>query len=390
MQIGTCATPDSSGDYQWGDACPVNERTIFVAIASYRDWQCRFTVESIFSRAAYPERVRVAVVDQLVDGDEKCNEPIEPCEKNPDQALCKHIDAVDVYEMDAPLSVGPVFARHIGHRMYRGEYYAMQSDAHVTFTTDWDVDIIEQQEATGDEMTVLTTYLTDIVDSIDERTGKSLRHTRPIMCNTDYEGGQQGKHLRHLSQPERFPPSNLKMPQLEPYWAAGFSFSRGHFVVNVPYDLYQPMIFQGEEMSIGIREFTIGYDYYAPQRSVCFHHYASEDKSHKRDNVPKFWENANKYSGIGKKSMARLLGIVRMNPEVDKSFWNHEEEDIYGLGNVRSPEKFYSTFGIDVVNKKTHKKLCNFVETGNMHRMFMPYLRSDGMGIDYSRVKYEH
>lgn len=43
------------------------------------------------------------------------------------------------------------------------------------------------------------------------------------------------------------------MPQLEPYWAAGFSFSRGHFVVNVPYDLYQPMIFQGEEMSIGIR-----------------------------------------------------------------------------------------------------------------------------------------
>lgn len=25
------------------------------------------------------------------------------------------------------------------------------------------------------------------------------------------------------------------------------------------------MIFQGEEMSIGIRGFTIGYDYYAPQ-----------------------------------------------------------------------------------------------------------------------------
>ena len=34
-------------------------------------------------------------------------------------------------------------------------------------------------------------------------------------------------------------------------WAAGYSFSRGHFVVNVPYDPYQPMIFQGEEMSIG-------------------------------------------------------------------------------------------------------------------------------------------
>ena len=30
----------------------------------------------------------------------------------------------------------------------------------------------------------------------------------------------QGKHLRHGSQPERMPPKDLKMPQLEPYWAA--------------------------------------------------------------------------------------------------------------------------------------------------------------------------
>ena len=39
--------------------------TIFVAIASYRDWQCPVTLESIFSRAKYPQRVRVAVVDQM-------------------------------------------------------------------------------------------------------------------------------------------------------------------------------------------------------------------------------------------------------------------------------------------------------------------------------------
>lgn len=54
------------------------------------------------------------------------------------------------------------------------------------------------------------------------------------------------------------------------YWAAGFSFSRGHFVVTTPYDFYQPMIFQGEEMSIGIRGWTIGYDYYAFERVSFF------------------------------------------------------------------------------------------------------------------------
>jgi len=68
------------------------------------------------------------------------------------------------------------------------------------------------------------------------------------MCNTYYEGGAQGLHLRHGSQPERVP-SVHGSPQLQPWWAAGYSFSRGHFVVNVPYDYLQSMIFQGEEMS---------------------------------------------------------------------------------------------------------------------------------------------
>ena len=143
-------------------------------------------------------------------------------------------------------------------------------------------------------------------------------------------------------------------------------------------------------MSIGIRGFTIGYDYFSPQRSVCFHHYASNDRTHKRDNVPKFWENSSKYSGIGKNSMARLLGIVKMNPEVPRSSWNHVEEDFYGLGKVRTPEKFYSTFGVDVVRKKTHPNLCGFVQTGKMHKFFMQKLRADGMGVDYDLVKYQH
>ena len=42
------------------------------------------------------------------------------------------------------------------------------------------------------------------------------------------------------------------------------SFSRGHFVTRVPYDCCLPMLFQGEEISIGIRAWTFGYDLYAP------------------------------------------------------------------------------------------------------------------------------
>jgi len=137
MSIGSCVKPDPrTGSLARGDRCPVSERTIFVAIASYRDWQCRYTVESIFNRAKHPERVRVAVVDQIVveEGDFQCEVPIKPCLEDPEQALCKYKGQVDVYRMDAIQAVGPVFARHIGHRLYRGEYYTMQSDAHVTYT----------------------------------------------------------------------------------------------------------------------------------------------------------------------------------------------------------------------------------------------------------------
>jgi Glycosyltransferase (GlcNAc) len=97
------------------------------------------------------------------------------------------------------------------------------SDAHVSFTVDWDMDIISQLEATKNEMAVLTTYLTDVQGSIDEN-GHSTRDTRPIMCNTAFEGGPQGMHLRHGSQPEKYP--GIKhQPQLQPWFAAGYVFS---------------------------------------------------------------------------------------------------------------------------------------------------------------------
>ena len=113
---------------------------------------------SIFQRAKYPERVRVGVVDQIVEGEDgNCDSPYKPCKEDPEQELCKYKNQLDVFQVDAPLSIGPVFARHLGHRMYRGEYYYQQCDAHVTFTRGWDVDIISQQEATNNDMAVLST-----------------------------------------------------------------------------------------------------------------------------------------------------------------------------------------------------------------------------------------
>lgn len=95
--------------------------TIFVSVASYRDEKCTATVENLFLRAARPELLRVAIVDQRIPGqDPTCGVPDQPCSHDGDQVLCKFEHLIDRVEYDAQLMVGPTFARHIAHRMYRG------------------------------------------------------------------------------------------------------------------------------------------------------------------------------------------------------------------------------------------------------------------------------
>lgn len=359
--------------------------TIYISVASYRDPECSPTVESIFARAKYPERIRVAVVLQRTHGDPVCPQPEKPCEVDPSQILCKYRHLIDVYEMEAKLAVGPVFARHLGHRLYRGEYFAMQVDSHVEFVQDWEDDLIMQWKSAKNEMGVLTTYLSDLNGSIDPVTHKSLRPARPIMCMSGYEGEGKLRHLRHGQQPEGLAGIHGE-PTLHPFWAAGFSFARGHFVVQVPYDQYLPMVFQGEEISMGLRGFTYGYDYYTAERSLCFHMYAIKENKEKRKKVKLFWENSNMYRGAGEKAMQRLNGIIRMIPEDQKYF--DAEEQKYGLGKVRTTEKFFKTFGIHTETQTVEDNLCKFVGKPMMNE-FKPHLRANGMGIDYSKITFE-
>lgn len=389
MRVGTCAVPDAWGRTARGADCPLHQRTIFVAIASYRDFQCRETVESLYGRAAFPGRIRVGVVDQVVAGaDPPCDAPLRPCGEDPNQALCRYRELVDVVTLDARESVGPVPARHVGHRMYRGEYYAAQIDAHLAFAAHWDMSLIAELEATGNEMAVISTYLSDVRGAMDAE-GLVVKHTRPVMCNSYWKEALGLYHIHHSSQIESFP-AVTNTPQLHPWWSAGFSFARGHFLVNVPYDLFQPMVFSGEEMSIAIRGWTVGYDFYTMEHSVCFHYYQEiEENRQKRKDVPTFWENANAFEGSGIAGMRRLLGIVHMLPGEDPSTWNHRDENIYGLGGVRTPERLLDILGFDVRKRTKQGQLCLFVGQGFMHRFFTPKLRLDGMGIDYSQIDFK-
>lgn len=206
------------------------------------------------------------------------------------------------------------------------------------------------------------------------------------MCVSDFEGSGETKHLRHGQQPEG-PAGIHGQPTLHPFWAAGFSFARGHFLINVPYDQYLPMVFQGEEISIGLRGFTHGYDFYAAERGVCFHMYAIKDNVERRKKIPLFWENGSLYRRAAIPSMKRLNTIIGM-AHWPTDEWRQDDMDQYGLGQVRTTEKFFQTFGIHLHNQTVEHHLCRFVGKPMM-KEFLPAMRQNKMGLDYDKIHYQ-
>lgn len=268
----------------------------------------------------------------------------------------------------------------------------MQVDSHIRMVTDWDEDIIQQWKSIGNEMAVLSTYLSDIINSIDPVSHQSLRETRSVMCNAEFEGkGESKEHIKFNVQPSSKPRLESS-PMLHPFWAAGFSFARGHFGIQVPYDPHLPFVFQGEEISMTVRGFTYGYDFYAPIRNVAYHIYATRQNRENRLNIPTFTENAALFPGAKEHAYHRLNNIIGLaKSSID---FDHSEESLYGIGRVRTTNKFYRTFGIHVDKSEIEKGLCDFVQGvrgyPSMHQVFSPFLRSDRMGIDYGKIKLEH
>ena len=103
-----------------------NDR-IYVQIAAYREPDCQHTVQDLFERAKYPDRVTVGICWQFVAGeDDDCFQITFPPEK------------VRTVEFQARESKGLEWARKETSKLWRGEEYRLQINAHMSFVQDWD------------------------------------------------------------------------------------------------------------------------------------------------------------------------------------------------------------------------------------------------------------
>jgi [Skp1-protein]-hydroxyproline N-acetylglucosaminyltransferase len=122
--------------------------TIFVAIPSYRDSECRHTVDDLIQKARNPSRISIGICLQC-DHDDDTQTYLKS--KYPSSQV--RITRVDYRD-----AAGPCVARAIAQALYEHETYYLQIDSHMRFRDGWDDFLIEELKKCPSPKAILTTY----------------------------------------------------------------------------------------------------------------------------------------------------------------------------------------------------------------------------------------
>lgn len=309
---------------------PIKPGTIFVSVPAYRDDECQDTVLDIFNKAKYPERIYVGVVQQIKFKHENCFNNCDECKRRLENGQIK------VIEYDYSEARGPCQARHQASTMWSGQEYYMQIDSHTKFEPDWDVTMMEEFDLTRDPKAVIGSY--PPTDTQMEEIKSSNFKKTPMMC----DGGKFTREgLPKISAVLVDIPDDHRRPIPVPFVGANLMVMHYQALFDVPFDPYLSFLFFGEEILLSARLWTSGYNFYAPRKSFCSHHYVREGK-------PKFSSDIPGYKRCKKLVAERVKYVTRINtnPELVHPDYRREVE-IYGLGKERSIEDFWAFAGVD-------------------------------------------
>jgi [Skp1-protein]-hydroxyproline N-acetylglucosaminyltransferase len=123
--------------------------SIFVAIPSYRDPECRHTVDDLLRRAMFPDHISIGICLQSTEDDDTLA-----------YLRSKYAsDKVRIDFIDYRDAAGPCVARARAQALWRGETYYLQIDSHMRFRHGWDEFLIQElKRCEGSEKPILTTY----------------------------------------------------------------------------------------------------------------------------------------------------------------------------------------------------------------------------------------
>jgi hypothetical protein len=401
-----CEPPNCPHYHYKDDADPkmAEQTPIHFLIASFRDRLCPRTLHNAFRRAKNPHRVYIRLVDQSLPPENKQYSKLddvscweEYCRAyNPNcQQFRKN---VYTFAMDATLSKGPTDARSklsamILHDYQHGETqndpslmlfpvhpndFCMETDSHMDFSDDWDMEMIAMFHRAENDYAVLSTYVTDISDN-----NKDVK-TVPNLCMVTFTST-----IRNWGTKECI---KLKRPKLtNAMWGAGLSFHRCHAELNVPVDPFLDNVFDGEEGSRGIRFFTHGYDVYTPDQVHVTHDYHTHQSNpavhtwnnHDKDMfhwnhefLQEIYKQRKRVAVLGTKRVNILLGIDEKDEltPLEQQTIDLIRKSRYGLGTKRNLVQVREFTGINLKERKMEKNGCANLK-------WIPFEESEEYGI---------
>jgi len=291
--------------------------TIFIQIASFRDPQLNPTLEDMINKSKYPQNLRIGI----------CNQYNVEDEFNLDNY--RNDDRFKIIDVKDTQTYGVCWARNQVQQLYDNEEYTLQIDSHMRFEQDWDetlINMIKDLQSKGYSKPLLTGY----VSSFDPDNDPQGRVTEPWRMTFDRfipEGAV-------FFLPEVIPGwREITEPIKARFYSAHFCFTLGQFSKEVQHD--PNYYFHGEEISVGVRAYTHGYDLFHPHRVVIWHEYTRKNRVKQWD-VDLTWYKKNESSHLRNR---KLFGM-------DGEIFNPNDFGIYGFGTERTLEDFEKYAGI--------------------------------------------
>jgi len=259
-----------------------------VQIASYRDPQLGATLHDLITKAADPQRLHFGICLQLDPSDQQsCGQPSLP------QGAALQGAQLTLDQVAASASQGVCWARARTQRLWQHEPFTLQIDSHMRSVAGWDNALLACWQRCGDRRAVLSVY------------------------PNAFELPDHG--------------DTAMLPLMVAFVAAGLLFGPGELIREVPYD--PELYFYGEEITLALRLWTRGFNFYNPDRLLLFHLYKRPGAEHVTH-----WADHTDWQQLNQRSLARVKALVR-GEEIDAP---------YGLGELRSLHAWQTWSGVDL------------------------------------------
>lgn len=322
----------------------MQDKRVFVQLASYRDPQLVPTMRDALAKADNPQNLYFGICWQKADA-----ETLEEFADHPQ---------VRYQTFHYTESEGLGWARAKVAELWKDEPFTLQLDSHHRFAKGWDTMMFEDyaQANIESEKPIISTYLTPFEVKVHNETGdEGLSPTPCLMSQYEFSSDKLLMSMPWYIQDYKDRNKVIRARTISGH----FLFTKSEFLKEVPYD---PDIYFGgycEETTMSVRAYTNGYDIFSPYRQYIWHEYTRADR-------PKHWDDHGKESKTDKTSGERdAFGRKKTRQLFEQEDNGIVIEERFGLGKVRSLREYEEYTGIDFKTQRIQEYTLKVNEPPN-------------------------